>query len=76
MKKKILVIAIAVVLLVVLFVPFKKNYYDDGGSYEYVALTYKVVNCVNIEFIRDENEAVERVEKSYDTRIYWFPNNF
>lgn len=45
MKKKIWIpIVVAVVLLAVLFVPIPMGSYDDGGTREYVALTYKIVD--------------------------------
>lgn len=45
MKKKIWIPIIAVVvLLAVLFVPIPQCSYDDGGTREYIALTYKIVD--------------------------------
>lgn len=47
MKKKILIafpIVIIFVLLVVLFFPVPGEAYDDGGTREFVALTYKIVD--------------------------------
>ena len=45
MKKKIWIpIAAVVVLLAVLFVPIPRGSYDDGGTREGVALTYKIVD--------------------------------
>ena len=45
MNKKILIPIIAVVaILAVLFVPIPGDSYDDGGTREYVALTYKIVD--------------------------------
>ena len=45
MKKKIWIpIAFVVVLLSVLFVPIPRGSYDDGGTREWVALTYKIVD--------------------------------
>ena len=44
MKKKIWIpILSVIVLLAILFIPFHINTYDDGGTREYVALTYKIV---------------------------------
>ena len=44
MKKKIWIsIATVFVLLAVLFTPIPKGSYDDGGTREYLALTYKIV---------------------------------
>ena len=67
MKKKILITAIVVlILLAVLFVPIPSGAYKDGGTREYRALTYKVVawNRLSGNGIYDE------------TKTYWFPDNF
>lgn len=66
MKKKIWRIALAVALLVVvLFTPIPKSALKDGGTREYVALTYKIVQWKRLS-IDGTHEA---------TRVYWFPNN-
>ena len=45
MKKKIWIpIIVLVVLLAILFVPIPKAPIDDGGTREYVALMYKIVD--------------------------------
>ena len=47
MKKKILIpIIIIVVLAAVLFLPIPQGSYDDGGTRDYNALTYKIVTLV------------------------------
>ncbi len=67
MKKKIWRIALAVVLLaVILFTPIPKSALKDGGTREYVALTYKIVQWKRLS-ADGTHEA---------TRVYWFPNNF
>ena len=43
MKGKLLISALAVVLLAVLFLPIPRGTYDDGGTREYTALTYKLI---------------------------------
>ena len=67
MKKKFWVWTLAgVLLLAVLFTPIPSGVYKDGGSREYTALTYKIV-----DWNRLTGEAV------YDeTKLYLFPNNF
>ena len=65
MKKKLwLIILIAV--LVVLALPIPTGTYKDGGTKEYTALTYKIVdwNRMTGDTIYDE------------TRVYFFPYNF
>lgn len=56
----------AMLLFAILFVPIPKSAARDGGSREYTALTYKIV---------DWNRIVGKY-KHTGTRIYWFPNNF
>lgn len=67
MKKPILRMVISIVLLLaILFTPIPKGVYKDGGTREYAALTYKLVdwNRLTADDVYDE------------TKIYWFPNNF
>lgn len=65
--KKILKITVPVLmLLAVLFLPIPKGPYEDGGTKEYRALTYKVVKWNRLY---DDGVFAE-------ARIYWFPDNF
>lgn len=67
MKKKALWIALAAgLLLAVLFVPIPGGTARDGGTRQYTALTYKVVDW-HRAMDGDTYEAV---------RVYWFPDNF
>ena len=67
MKKKILLWILAcVLLLAVLFTPIPSGVYEDGGSREYTALTYKLVDWNRLT-----------TDGKYEaTKLYWFPNNF
>ncbi len=67
MKKKIILTIIAIVLfLAILFVPMPKGPYKDGGTREYSALTYKIVDWNRLT-----------TDSIYEaTKVYWFPNNF
>ena len=67
MAKKILVLILATVLLLaVLFVPIPKSPGRNGGTREYSALTYKIVDWNRLT-----------TDGVYDaTKFYWFPNNF
>ena len=69
MKKKILIpIIAAAILLAVLFVPIPQGSYDDGGTREWIALTYKIVKW---------RRMLGTGEEYYDaTRVYVFPSNF
>ncbi len=68
MKKKIwMPITAVVVLLLILFVPIPQGSYDDGGTREYIALTYKIVDWNRIHDNGGDGPAF--YEK---TRIYGF----
>ena len=67
MKKKIWIpIAVVVVLLAVLFVPIPRGSYDDGGTREWVALTYKIVDWNRLT---DQEGAESALHEK--TRIYF-----
>ena len=66
MKKKIWIPIVIVVLLAILVIPIPTGVYKDGGTREYTALTYKIV-----DWNRMTGDA------TYDkTRVYFFPYNF
>ncbi|MBR4880543.1 MAG: hypothetical protein IKU19_01330, partial [Clostridia bacterium] len=63
MKKKIWIpIAAVIAILAVLFVPIPKGTYDDGGTREYVALTYKIVRW---------NKILSKENRYTKTRVYF-----
>lgn len=66
MKKKIWIPIIIVVFLAILVIPIPTGVYKDGGTREYTALTYKIVdwNRLTGDTIYDK------------TRVYFFPYNF
>ena len=66
MKKKLLVIGLVLLILVVLFCPFFYDVYQDGGTTDLRALTYRVVKWKKID---DE-------ELSGTTTVFFFPENF
>lgn len=73
--KKIVIPAVIIVLLVlVLFLPIPKGTYDDGGTREYAALTYKIVVWNKIMAIEDENGEVS-THTYKNTSVFWFPDN-
>lgn len=66
MKKKIWIPIVIVVLLAIFVIPIPSGVYKDGGTREYTALTYKIV---------DWNRLTE--DTTYDkTSVYFFPYNF
>ncbi len=68
MKKRVLLIGIIVVIviLVVLFFPIVREA-NDGGTVEYSALMYKVIDWNKLRLTGETKTGVE---------VYWFPNNF
>lgn len=67
MVKKIIFTVVAVVLvLAIFFAPIPKSPYRDGGTREYTALTYKIV-----DWNRLTSDGVYEA-----TKMYWFPRNF
>ena len=67
MAKKIIITVIAIVFfLAIFFTPIPKSPYEDGGTREYSALTYKIV-----DWNRLTTDGVYEA-----TKVYWFPNNF
>ena len=66
MKKKILIPIIIIFVLTILFVPIPSGAYKDGGTREYTALTYKIVDWNRLT-------AGETYNK---TKVYFFPDNF
>ena len=77
MKKrtKTLCFICAIILLAVLFVPFRITHYEDGGTIRYDALTYSVVKWEKLMGYLDENGEAY-IEKHENTCFYLFPNNF
>ena len=66
MNKKTAIILAAVVIFAILIIPVPSGVYKDGGTREYTALTYKIV-----DWNRFAGESM--YEK---TRVYFFPYNF
>lgn len=65
-KKKIALLIISLIFLVILFVPFRIDYLNDGGTKITVALAYKIIECHRIGC----------TETHDGPDIYFFPNNF
>ena len=66
MKKKIWIPIVILIFLAILFLPIPTGVYKDGGTREYTALTYKIVdwNRLTGDSIYDK------------TKVYFFPYNF
>jgi len=65
-KKKLWIPLLVLALAVVLFVPIPRGVYRDGGTREYAALTYKLVDW----------NRLYRGGVYEKTRLYLFPDNF
>lgn len=66
MKKVFWLILAGIALLAILFVPIPGESYDDGGTREFRALTYKIVDWNKLS-----------ADGSFDEpKIYWMPDNF
>lgn len=82
MKKKIWIsLAVVLTLLIILFLPIPQAAYDDGGTREYVALTYKIVEWnkvsssgvyhnVRIYFGEDKDKSVDELWEMECEEIY------
>ncbi len=74
--KRILLIALGALLVAaVLFVPFSAVTYEDGGTREYAALTYKVVVWKRLEAEHDAEGKIAAINQYKNTTVYFFPDN-
>ena len=74
MKKKYIVAIALIALALVLFLPIPRGTYDDGGTREYTALTYKIVAWRRLVSNYDANGQLSpSIYKN--TAVYWFPDN-
>ena len=75
--KKGIIVGIIVVVLLVLFLPIPKGTYNDGGTRDYCALTYKIVvwNKLIIAEAKENGSAGEAYTYR-KTSVFWIPDNF
>jgi len=73
-KTPIIIVSIVILVALILFLPIPQGSYDDGGTRDYNALTYKIVKWNRLEVVLDENGQVisDRYKK---TSVYWYPDN-
>ena len=76
MKKKIIIIAIIITILLILFLPIPHGTYKDGGTKEYRALTYRIVVWNRFVDQINEDGSVGEVTKYSKTSVFWLPDNF
>lgn len=67
MKKKIILIASVILILLILFLPIPRGTYKDGGTKDYCALTYRIVVW---------NRLISPFGTYHKTSVFWFPDNF
>ena len=76
MKKRHTIIGLLLIVLVlILFVPIPNGSYDDGGTREYTALTYKIVKWNRLTPTHNEDGNIADIDTYSKTSVYWFPNN-
>lgn len=75
MKKRIIVFGIFLIIVLVLFLPIPQGSYDDGGTREYAALTYKIVVWNKIVTELDEDGNIVLPTTYRKTSVYWYPDN-
>ena len=76
MKKKIIIpIIIVVGIALILFFPIPRGSYDDGGTREYTALTYKIVVWNKIMVELDESGQPMPDSRYRKTSVFWYPNS-
>ena len=74
--KRIIVICIIIVVLLVLFLPISKGTYDDGGTRDYCALTYRIVVWNKLIAEVNEGGSAGEVHTYRKTSVFWIPENY
>ena len=74
MDKRLLTFIIVIALVIVLFVPFGYQTYDDGGTVRLTSLTYTFV--IWNRFVSDWSTGEMQLQKYENTCFYLFPDNF
>ena len=76
MKKKVIAIAAAVAILLVLFLPIPRGTCEDGGTRVYSALTYKIVVWNRLVSEAGQDDSSGAVSRYHKTSVFLFPDNF
>ena len=77
MKKKIIILAVILIILamaLVMFIPTRRCYYDDGGTCTYTAPTYQIVVWNTFVTTYDENGQLVN-NRYHKTSVFWYPDN-
>jgi hypothetical protein len=75
-KKKKIIIVIAIIVLLVLFFPIPRGTYEDGGTREYSALTYKILKWHKLVADRNSDGSVDAVYFYNKTSVFWIPDKY
>ncbi len=76
MKKAGLITAgILLTLVLILFLPIPRGSYDDGGTREFTALTYKIVVWNKLVSLHDEAGAITDIDTYHNTSVFWYPDS-
>ena len=76
MKKKVIAIAAAVAILLVLFLPIPRGTCEDGGTRVYSALTYKIVVWNRLVSAAGQDGSLAAVSTYHKISVFRFPDNF
>ena len=74
--KRIIVICIIIVVFLVLFLPVPKGTYEDGGTRDYCALTYRIVVWNKLIAEVNEEGSGGEVSTYHKTSVFWIPDHF
>ena len=74
--KKSIIVGVIVVVLLVLFLPIPQGTYDDGGTRDYCALTYKIVIWNKLIAEANEEDSAGEVYTYHKTSVFWILDNF
>ncbi len=75
MKKRFFLLFGIGVILIALFFPFSYSSYDDGGTREYKALTYRVIAWNSLIAETDETGSFVGHSIYKNTSVFWYPDN-
>lgn len=77
MKKQTIIVSVVILMLLVLFLPIPRGTYEDGGTREYAALTYKIVAWNKLITEADSGDESAGGEHRYHkTSVFWIPDNY
>ena len=76
MKKKIILIAGIILILLILFLPVRRGTYRDGGTKDFGALTYRIVVWNRLTDEINADGAAGEMNMYHKTSVYWIPDNF